>query len=142
MHRAQDMRMPMQNNMPPGPGNDGPNGIKRPPSEPFTQQGIEHSRMMLGLVHEMERACSSPQSAGMIAIGSLKDDVQRKPEELAAEFEELLKTTKSLGLRNAIRLTLKDIYRMQNNNDKVLEHMRAMLAENDKAISENPRTAN
>ncbi len=133
--------MPMQNNaMPPRPGNDGPDG--RPPFEPYTQQGIEHSRMMLGLVHEMERACFTPQSAGMIAIGSLKDDVQRKPEEVASEFEELLKNTKSLGLRNAIRLTLKDIYKRQNNNDKVLEHMRAMLAENDKALFEHPEKNN
>ncbi len=41
---------------------------------------------------------------------------------------------KTQGLRNAIRLTLKDIYKRQGENEKVIEHIKALIAENDKAL--------
>ena len=72
----------------------------------------------------------------MIAIGDLKDAVRRKPKEIIEDLETRLKKTKTLGLRNAIRLTLKDLYKAQGADEKVLDHLRTMLAENDAALQE------
>lgn len=88
----------------------------------------------IGMMGKMKDVCYNPEVAGMVAVGGLKDEVTRKPEEVAKDLEELLTNTKSIGLRNSIRIALKDIYKSQNNSEKVLEHLRAMVAENDAEI--------
>ena len=104
----------------------------------YARQVGPHERMeqMMRLVERMRDVCFEPPSAAMIAIGALKDEVRRKPEDVIADLEEQLKQTQTLGLRNAIRLSLKELYKAQDQKEKVLEHMRAMLRENDKAIQD------
>ena len=50
-------------------------------------------------------------------------------------MESLLTHTKSLGLRNAIRLTLRDLYKQTGQKDKVLQLLRDLLKENDAAAA-------
>jgi len=88
----------------------------------------------LDLIEVLSDMCFEPENAAIIAIGGIKDEVRRRPREIIADLEGLLKKTKTLGLRNAIRFTLKDLYKHQAEDKKVLEHMRQMLLENDAAI--------
>ncbi len=97
---------------------------------------LERIDPMFELLERMSEACFNEVIASMVAIGGLKDDVRRKPAEVAKDLEAQLKKTKTLGLRNAIRMTLKDIYKAQGEDEKVLSLLRATLAENDKALQE------
>lgn len=108
------------------------------PLKPGPRPGemLEQIDPMFELLERMSHACFDEVMASMIAIGGLKDDVRRKPEDVAKDLEAQLKSTKTLGLRNAIRMTLKDIYKAQGNDEKVLGLLRATLAECDKAIQE------
>jgi hypothetical protein len=112
----------------PGPMHAGPTG-------PGMHQAEIMQRMMK-LVGQMQRTCFNPQAIGLIAVGGLKDEVRRKPDEIIQDLQEQLEKTKSLGLRNAIRLTLKDLYKAQGQDEEVLEQLREMLEENDAAIQE------
>lgn len=124
-----------------GPG--GPGGMPMGPGMPAWQQrralGAEDAErvgQMFGLIRQLERVCFEPQTAGLIAVGGLKDDVKRDSAEVITDLEECLARTVSLGLRNALRLTLKDLYKAQGDNEKVIEHLRAMLTENDLALND------
>lgn len=97
---------------------------------------LEQIEPMFELLERMSESCFDEVMASMIAIGGLKDDVRRKPEDVAKDLEAQLKSTKTLGLRNAIRMTLKDIYKAQGNDEKVLSLLRATLAECDKALQQ------
>jgi len=132
---------------PPGgrgaPGMYGPGGPGMGPSMPMTGPGLPPAFMQMSaalhVVGRMRDACFDPEIAGVIAIGGLKDDVRRGPKALAEDLEDQLLKTKSLGLRNAIRMELKEIYKRTGDEKKALKNLRAMLAENDKAIQEAPR---
>jgi len=102
---------------------------------------IQQMDTLLQTVMRMRHVAFDPESAGLIAVGGLKDE-RRKPTEVIEDLETLLKETKTLGLRNSIRLTLRDLYRAQKQDDKALEHLRVMLRENDAAIqaeAKNPK---
>ena len=109
-------------------------GLVHRPSAPG--EAAERVEMMLGMVRQIERVCFEPTTAGLIAAGGLKDDVPRRPAEIIDDLEEQLARTKTLGLRNAIRLSLKDLYKVEGKREMVLKHLRAMLAENDAALRE------
>jgi len=94
---------------------------------------------MIRLIERLKDTCFDEPNAALIAIGGLKSEVRRKPEAVIDDLEQALAKTKTLGLRNAIRLTLKDIYKAMGEDEKVLNHLRAMLAENDKAIQDDIR---
>ncbi|GAG47100.1 unnamed protein product, partial [marine sediment metagenome] len=64
------------------------------------------------------------------AVAGLRDEVPRDADEVIEEFEDLLVKIKSLGIRNAIRLGLKDLYKLKGDHKKVLHHLREMLIEN------------
>lgn len=104
---------------------------------PTTRPGGAADRFhrMALLLARMKSATFNPAEAGLIAVGGLKDDVQRKDEEVITDLEQILAGTKSLGLRNAIRLQLRDLYKATNNSAKVLDHLRAMVKENDEALA-------
>lgn len=87
-------------------------------------------------IQDIRQIMSDPESAGLMALGGLKDDVKRTPQEQTKEFETLLPKLKSLTLRNGTRMVLKDLYKAQGQDDKALETLRAMAIENDKAIEE------
>jgi hypothetical protein len=86
------------------------------------------------LTQRMAELCFDPQAAGVVAISAIKDDIHRKPSEMISEYESLLAKTKTLGLRNAIRMGLKDLYRDEKDSEKALQVIRDMVAENDAAI--------
>ncbi len=109
-------------------------GLPHRPSAPG--EAAERVEMMLGMVRQIERVCFEPTTAGLIAAGGLKDEVPRRPAEIIDDLEEQLARTRTLGLRNAIRLSLKDLYKAEGKREMVLKHLRAMLAENDAALRE------
>lgn len=94
---------------------------------------VQQMDNLLMTVMRMRHVAFEPESAGLIAVGGLKDD-RRKNAEIIADLEGLLAQTKTLGLRNSIRLTLRDVYRAEKQDDKAYEHLRTMLHENDAAI--------
>ncbi len=100
----------------------------------FPQKKAERVEMKLGLIGQLQKVCFDPAAAGLIATAGLKDDVSRERPEIIKDLEARLGETKSLGLRNALHLVLRDLYKANGNNEKVLEHLRAMLRENDAAI--------
>jgi hypothetical protein len=101
---------------------------------PMRAEDADRMGKFIGLVRAMKHICFDPEAAGVLAVGGLKDDVRRKTPAIAKDLEAQLAKTKTLGLRNAIRLSLKDIYKKQEDDEKVLVHLRAMLAENDAAL--------
>ena len=105
-----------------------------PRPRPMRAEDADRMGKFIGLVGAMKHVCFDPETAGVIAVGALKDDVRRKTADIAKDLEAQLAKTKTLGLRNALRLSLKDIYKKQEDDEKVLGHLRAMLAENDAAL--------
>lgn len=89
---------------------------------------------MIDEVDRMADLCFDRRRMAMIAIGGLKDEVKREGEAVAGDLEVQLKKVKTQGLRNAIHLMLKDMYKARGKNDMVLRHLRALLSENDAAI--------
>ncbi len=104
----------------------------------FPRKQAEHMDVMIGLVHRMKQVCFDPEAVGVMAVGALKDDVRRKDEAIVKDLEEQLAKVKTQGLRNAFRLSLKDIYKRQGENEKVIEHIKALIAENDEALQPKP----
>jgi len=115
-----------------------PRPMDRPPMDrpPMAIEQADRMGQMLQLIRQMERVCFEPSTAGLIAAGGLKDEIRRPPADIIEDLEDRLAETRSLGLRNAIRMGLKDIYRMTGNDEMALRHLRQMLAENDLAIVE------
>lgn len=110
---------------------------RRPPRrEPDFQRPEEFGRMYawMEVVERMGDMSFNPEIAGMIAIGAIKDDVPREPQARIEDLENLLRKTRTLGLRNAIRMGLKELYLHTEQPGKALDHMRAMLAENDEVL--------
>ena len=107
----------------------------------FPQEKAKQTEMKLDLIERMQKICLDPAAVALIASAGLKDDVSRSRTDIIADLEDLLAKTKTLGLRNAIRLTLRDLYKSTGNNEKVLEHLRAMLTENDAAIEHQQQSA-
>ena len=81
---------------------------RAPGPEPIEQ--MKQMGLMMEFLEMMKEVCFDEGTAAMVAIGDLKDAVRRKPKEIIDDLEAQLKKTKTLGLRNAIRLTLKDLY--------------------------------
>lgn len=111
----------------------GPMGRPHPPRL-NPEQYAEQMGRMVGLIEHMNRASFNPEAAGLMAIGGLRTDVDRDISEIIADLEEVLAKTKSLGLRNSLRLSLRDLYKETDQDEKVLATLREMVAENDKAI--------
>jgi len=96
--------------------------------------GARRGGAQLRLVGSMKKACFDPAAMGMIAVAGLREGIPRKGERVIDELENALKSTKSLGLRNAIRLALRDLYKARAKDEKALDQLRAMLSENDRAL--------
>jgi len=115
-------------------GSRGP-GMHRWRRPPMGEAEAHQLQRHIGLIQQMRHTSFDPSTAALMALGSLRTDVNReKPQDIITEFEQLLSEVKTLGLRNSIRMMLKDLYREQDNNDKVREHLRAMVLENDAAV--------
>ena len=105
------------------------------------REGLEHRRddddrleRMVDQVDRMADLCFDKSRIAMIAIGGLKDEVKRDGDAIAADLEVQLKKVETQGLRNAIHLMLKDMYKARGKNDLVLRHLRELVRENDAAI--------
>jgi len=116
-------------------------GVRPGMPMPVSPEMAERMGGVVGLVGRMSEVCGNPQLAAMVAIAGLKEDVRRKPEEVIKELEDQLGKLKTLGLRNAIRLLLRDLYKAQGEDAKVLEQLRAMIAENEAAIQAHEKAA-
>lgn len=110
---------------------------RRPRREPDFERPVEFGRMYawMEVVERMGDMAFNPEVAGLIAIGAIKDDIPREPVQRIKDLENLLGRTRTLGLRNAIRMGLKDLYLHTEQPEKALDQMRAMLAENDEYLS-------
>jgi hypothetical protein len=106
----------------PGPDFQGGRGREHPRPEEM--------RLLMGMVQDMKMICEDGVASSMLAIGSLKDDVTRKPDEVIDDLEDLLKEVTWLPTRNAIRLTLKDLYKQQGEEKKLIKLMKEMVLEN------------
>ena len=101
---------------------------------PASIQDFERMVAAIQVIERMKKTCFEPDVAAMMALGGLRSDVRREPKEVIADLEKQLAKLKTLGLRNCVRLMLKDLYKIEGNDEKILEHLRAMAAENDAAI--------
>ena len=104
----------------------------RPPRSPGAR--ARKAVVQIKLVGSMKETVLDSAGMGLIAVAGLRDEVPRDPVKLADDLERQLTRTNTLGLRNAIRLTLKDLYKSLGKDEKVLDHLRQMLEENDAAL--------
>ncbi len=96
---------------------------------------VDEAREKAETLEHYAEIAFDPVAAGLLAISSLAE-IEAEPEERAAAFEELLNETKELGLRNALRMVLNEIYEDAGATEEVVENLSAMLAENDAALAE------
>jgi hypothetical protein len=112
-----------------GPGEQGP-GMPPPPG------GHGDMGNTIQMIGHMGEAMFNPRIAGVIAVSGLKDQVGKKLPEKIKFFEAQLEKTKSLGLRNTIRMVLKEFYQTNGDDDKAVDQLKSMLEENDAAIQQ------
>lgn len=140
-----ELREPEEGDSPPRqPGRrdrPGPGGPRRPgmPMRRMRPPMPENEMLRVGrhiaLIERMRHTSFDPAMAGLVALGALRTDVRReKPEDTIKDLEGLLPQVKTLGLRNSIRMMLKDLYREIEKDEKVLEHLKALVLENDAEI--------
>jgi len=87
---------------------------------------VEEAREKAETLEYYEKAAFDPVRAGLLAISALAE-IEAEPEERAEVFEELLSETKELGLRNALRMVLNEIYTDAGATDDVVENLSEML---------------
>ncbi|MBN1556155.1 MAG: tetratricopeptide repeat protein [Phycisphaerae bacterium] len=106
-------------------------GYQKTPVTPDTQaREMKVRNVMLG---NMADTCFNSGVMGIAAVGGLRTETPMEPKDQIQQFEDLLSQTKSLGIRNAIRLTLKDLYIETGNLPKAREHLKKIIEENDEA---------
>jgi len=116
------------------PGREGRESPHRGEPQPFRPEHADQFRRMMEMIERTRQSCFNPEVAAMIAAAGLRDEVPRKPNEVIDDLEATLKKTKTLGLRNSLRMLLRDLYRDRGKHDRVLEHLHQMLEENDQAL--------
>ncbi|MBN1941763.1 MAG: hypothetical protein JW849_00555 [Phycisphaerae bacterium] len=103
---------------------------KLPPTPASQAREVKVRNIMLG---DMAETCFDPEIMGIAAVGGLRTETPMEPKDQIQQFEDILSQTTSLGIRNAIRLTLKDLYLETGNIPKAREHLKKIIEENDKA---------
>ena len=102
---------------------------------PAESREVDEARDKAKTLEYYEEIAFEPVRAGLLAISALAE-IEAEPEERAGLFEELLGKTKELGLRNALRMVLNEIYTNAGATEEVVENLSAMLAENDAVLAE------
>jgi len=102
---------------------------------PRARRDVEHAVQRMKMVEILREMTSEPTIMGLVAVGGLKDNVEREPEAIIEILEDALERTKTLSFRNAIRLALRDLYQHTGRADRLVHNLRQMLAENDKAVA-------
>lgn len=90
----------------------------------------QQTDVKIRMVGSMKQTVLDSAAMCLIAAAGLRDEVPRTADEVIKEYEGLLGKTKSLGMRNALRLGLKDLYKLKGDNEKVWHHLRQMFIEN------------
>lgn len=114
--------------MPGGPGMGGP-------IVNFPGEQAEQTAAQLELMRQMTSTLFNARMAAVMAIFAIKDDAKLKGDEKVKLLTAQLEKTKTLGLRNAIRTALKDLYTELGQSDKATDQLKAMLEENDAALA-------
>lgn len=106
------------------------NLASRPPSpRALARQSQDQIKTILS----MKDTCFDPQAMCVVALGCLRSETKETPEQLATTLESLLAETKALGVRNAMRMTLKDLYGQMGNTVKVKKHLEGIIKDNAQA---------
>ena len=108
---------------------------EHPKAVPSPAAQVKQAEMRVKVVGSMKDTCFDPQAFGIVALGGLQNEVPQKPEVFARQLEEMLPGTYSQGLRNAIRLTLKDLYLEMKAPEKAQAQLKQMLIENDEWLA-------
>ena len=98
--------------------------------------GLRELRIHLQMLERMKALTFAPENCAMIAIGAIKDELDLEPRDAIKHLERLLAKTRSLGLRNAVRMSLKELYVQTHQTEKLLDLLMDLIAENDRAILE------
>jgi len=106
-------------------------GKVRPKTPPAR---TKYAQAQIKLVGTMKETCFDPAGVGLIAIAGIRDEVPREAEQIIEDLEQQLTQTTHVGLRNAIRLALKDLYKARGQDEKVLATLREMLHDNNRAL--------
>jgi hypothetical protein len=99
----------------------------------FQQQRAKETEAQISLVDKMKDTYADPIAAGVVAIGAIKAELQRSGQDVAEGLEKVLDETQAQALRNALHMTLRDLYSQSGNQEKVMDHLTRMLDENDMA---------
>jgi hypothetical protein len=102
--------------------------------DPSTAAPAEARQMQaqVQIVGNLKETCADPEAMGIVAVSELRSAGSKKPAETIAFLQGRLEKTKSLPLRNAIRLALKDLYLEVGDAANVQKQLEAILAENDR----------
>jgi hypothetical protein len=100
------------------------------------ERGIHELGLHMRMLESMSKMAFDPIHCAMIAIGAIKDDLDMEPKEAAEHLEKILEETKTLGLRSAIRMSLKELYEETDDREAMLRILKAQIRESDKAIQE------
>jgi hypothetical protein len=91
------------------------------------------------MLENMAETCFDPEIMGVAAVGGLRTETPIEPQDMIREYEEILSRITRQGIRNAIHLTLKDLYIETGNIPKAREHLKMIIEENDKAPPSPPK---
>lgn len=83
---------------------------------------------------QLKELLGDSESVGLMAIAAIRDEDKLTAPEKCKHLEDLLEDTGTLEFRNAIHLALKDLYKKDGKIEKSIEHLKALVAENDEAL--------
>jgi hypothetical protein len=106
---------------------------------PVLLQRLEHTRQIHRLFWE---TTLNPEKAGVVAVLQLENEFRQSltPEETVKILQDLLKGAKTQGLRNMLRVAIKDLCKRQGNSSQAIEQMVEMFKENDQALQQGQKT--
>jgi len=97
---------------------------------------LQEMQLHLELLEHMKQTTFDPESCALLAIGAVTDDLDIEPHRQIEVLRNMLERTRSLGVRNAIRTALKDLYLETEQPDECLELLVDMVVENDELIAD------
>ncbi|NLF32800.1 MAG: hypothetical protein GX591_18170 [Planctomycetes bacterium] len=114
-------------------------GVQIQPS-PAAQVQQAEPRMIL--VGNMKELCSDPQAMGIVALGSLRTEAGLDRADLVALLNGMIENNPDSGIdmvasramRNAVRMTLKDLYIEMGDTANATEQLKGIIRENDEIL--------
>lgn len=96
------------------------------------------SQDQIKTILSMKDTCFDPQAMCVVALGCLRSETKETPAQLGKTLEALLAETKAVGVRNAIRMTLKDLYGQMGRTDMVKVQLEGIIKDNAQAVLGKP----